>query len=506
MMLPSSIRVWTDRAAVAAALAGPIYYAGAFVYIAVARIGYPFSLEWLEGGSFAQVQRILSGQLLYARPSLEYAAMIYPPFYYYVAAAAARLLGFSFLPLRLVSIASSLGCMVLIYWICTHEGAGKLPALLGAGLFAASFRLCGGWFDIARVDMLSIFLVLLALLLLRLPARGASLAAGVVFALACLTKQTHLITLASVSIYLLAMDRPRAVRFLVASMGALSAAYFILDRHFEGWFGFFVLRLAVGSGEYVSLTRTTILQTAAEFWLKAVVLALPVATLLIAVYGAMGLRSKRERERVLFFLSCAVGMLGTSWSVVQLGGFKNDLVPAYAIIAVLFGLSVHELSQWRSAGPRVRAAVLAGCALQFGLLIYPVSSQIPTTADRRAGEALVRTIREQPGAVYVPFHPELALMADKSPYASWSPLFQLEGNYGGGDVRAMARVKTEFSHAMARHEFSMIILDQQANWIWGNPESHYTASLEPVFSDPAVFWPVTGWQTRPETEMLPNAE
>jgi hypothetical protein len=67
-------------------------------------------------------------------------------------------------------------------------------------------------------------------------------------------------------------------------------------------------------------------------------------------------------------------------------------------------------------------------------------------------------------------------------------------------------VKTEFSRAMARHEFSVILLDQQPNWIWGNPESYYAVAEEAVFADPEAFWPVSGWQTRPEIKMIPSGE
>ena len=44
-------------------------FAGLFIvtYLAVAwaRLSYPFELEWLEGGSLTQVDRILSGQPVY---------------------------------------------------------------------------------------------------------------------------------------------------------------------------------------------------------------------------------------------------------------------------------------------------------------------------------------------------------------------------------------------------------------------------------------------------------
>jgi hypothetical protein len=95
-------------------------------------------------------------------------------------------------------------------------------------------------------------------------------------------------------------------------------------------------------------------------------------------------------------------------------------------------------------------------------------------------------------------------MAGKRPFASWSPVFQLEGNYGGGDIRTAGRVKTEFARAMERRQFSLLLLDQEPNWIWGDPEQYYIRSSQPIFPDTDVFWPVTGWRTRPETMYAPS--
>jgi hypothetical protein len=502
MRLPLSAKSWIERAAIAAAGAGAVYYAGAFLFVAFSRIGYPFSLEWLEGGSFAQVQRILTGQPLYARPSIDYVAMIYPPLYYYSAAIVARLLGLNFFSLRLVSLISSLGCILLIWLIIRQNGSSALPALVGAGMFAASYALSGSWYDIARVDMLSLALLLCSTWLLRLGRTSAHVASGLVFALACLTKQTHLITLAVISLYLLVFERRKLPAFSLSCLTSIGAAYFLLDRLYAGWFRFFVLKLALGSGEYVNVAPATSLETALDFWAGSIALALPVACLLIAAHVLEGFRQPDRAAGLHFYLACAVGMMGTSWAVIQVGGYKNDLVPAYAILAILFGLSLQEFAYKQPVSLTLRTILFTACAIQFAALHYPIAAQIPSAADLQAGRELVAEIHAQPGPVYVPFHPELTLMAGKAPFASWSPMYQLEGNFGGGDLREAGRVKTEFSHAMARRQFGMILLDQDPNWIWGDPDRYYFVSSEPVFKDPHVFWPVTGWQTRPRLKMF----
>ena len=63
-----------------------LWYLGAYLAVALARIGYPYDLEWMEGGSLEHVARVLRGQPLYVPPSLEFTPYIYAPLYYYVAA------------------------------------------------------------------------------------------------------------------------------------------------------------------------------------------------------------------------------------------------------------------------------------------------------------------------------------------------------------------------------------------------------------------------------------
>src|SRR5258707_1959686 len=61
----------------------------AFLAIAVARLVYPYEIEWLEGGLADEVQLILRGQMPYAAPSLHAVAFIYPPLDFYLSAAVA---------------------------------------------------------------------------------------------------------------------------------------------------------------------------------------------------------------------------------------------------------------------------------------------------------------------------------------------------------------------------------------------------------------------------------
>src|ERR1700749_2005972 len=133
----------------AAGLAGLVAI-GAYLYIALSRLTYPFALEWLEGNSLVEVHRILAGQPLYPAPSAQYVPDGYPPLYFFISASVARVLGVSYLSLRLVSLLSSLACFALLARLVQRE-TGSIAAGTGAaGAFAATYLVAGAWFDIGR--------------------------------------------------------------------------------------------------------------------------------------------------------------------------------------------------------------------------------------------------------------------------------------------------------------------------------------------------------------------
>src|SRR5262245_49702132 len=86
-----------------------------YLWIVFARLGYPFELEWMEGGTVLQVQRILDGLPLYSVPTTEFVPYIYTPFYYYVGAAVAVVVGNGFTAPRLVSFLASLAVLAFVF-------------------------------------------------------------------------------------------------------------------------------------------------------------------------------------------------------------------------------------------------------------------------------------------------------------------------------------------------------------------------------------------------------
>src|SRR5262249_5503661 len=143
--------------------------------------------------------------------------------YPWLSAAVATVTGIGFLPLRLVSFAASLGSFATIFVLVKRETGARLWSFLAACLFAAAFPISAGWFDIARIDSLGVFLLLVALYIARFARtmRGAVLA-GVAFWVAFLAKQIALPAAMPVALFYALFARRLFLPFAIV-FGALTA-------------------------------------------------------------------------------------------------------------------------------------------------------------------------------------------------------------------------------------------------------------------------------------------
>lgn len=188
-----------------------LYFIAYFILVFY-RIQYPFELEWCEGSSVHQVMKILSGEKMYIPPSLEFISLPYTPLYFYISAAVSKVIGIGFVPLRLLSFVSSLGCFFIIFLFVKRETGSNYSGFLASSLFAATFRISGAWFDIARVDSLFLFLLLLSMYSIKLHDSSISLMlAGILVSLSFMTKQTALIISVPIMFYCILVKRYRSI-------------------------------------------------------------------------------------------------------------------------------------------------------------------------------------------------------------------------------------------------------------------------------------------------------
>lgn len=465
----------------------------AYLFVALARIDYPFEIEWMEGGSRGHVARLLAAEPLYGPPALAFTPFGYTPLYYYVASWPARLLGEGFLPLRLVSLLASLGCFALVGSFVTRESGDRSAGLLSAGLFAACFDHAGAWFDVARVDSLFLFFTLAALYLLRF---GGSLRAGLLAGLlggcAFFTKQTALAVLAPFALCAVVARGRLWIAFFATLLAVVVGGSLLLDAGSDGWFSYYVFELPAN--------RRLLWWKLSRFWGLDVLAWLPVAAAAAAVcFGA--LRVPAVAGRRLFYACLALGTLGASLaSRIQLGGYTNALMPACAGLAIFFGLGVAAALAAPALQRRPAAALVVPtlCLIQFALLAYDPREQIPSEADRRAGERLVATLRRVDGEVLVAWHGYLAGLAGSPASAQWMAVKDV---LRGRDRPARQRIGAEIRSAIRERRFAAIVIDRA--WYEEELNAHYELRGE-VFDDAGVFWPRTGMRTRPEKIFVPR--
>ena len=135
---------------------------------------------------------------------------------------------------------------------------------------------------------------------------------------------------------------------------------------------------------------------------------------------------------------------------------------------------------------------------------YSPWSQIPTLADREAGDALVALMRTVDGEVFLPFHGYLASLAGKPQHTH---LVGIDDVLRGTNEEVKARLVERIVSALRARRFNVIILDN-VNTAWFRTSVHSRwfkheldqayARVGSVFEKPGVFIPVAGMRTRPD--------
>lgn len=494
------IGLWTLRICV---IGGALLYILLYLAIALLRLNYPFELEWLEGSILEHVRGLLDGRKLYAAPSLEHVSPVYTPLYYYLSAIVSAVVGVGFVPLRLISLLASFGIFLFIYLLVHSETKRVFPALLAVGLFAGTFRLGGAWLDIARVDSLCLFFLLWGAYVLRVHHSACShVAAGLLLSLALLTKQTVI----AVILLLMAHVLYRDWRLMFVALGTVvtvvGVSSVLLNYLHDGWYLYYVFDLI---RQEAQLDQHKI----AGFWSDDLIFPLPfVFLVLLATFLYLLLRERGAWKRFSFSFFLLAGMVGMAWSSrIHVGGYDNVLIPAYAGVAVMFGLAVHALLSMCVVPQGSRRFLCAFlyllCVLQFTALWYDPRANVPTRYDFAAGHQLVALLKSIDGEVFFPHHGYLATLAGKKSYLhrglAQPVLYGV--SFDSQDAALRARLSEEIERAVREQRFAAIILDDA--WFQHVIDRYYVLrSL--TFDSPTVFVPVTGLRVRPQFLYLPK--
>ncbi len=458
------------------------------------RIAYPFDLEWMEGGSLVQVMRLLGGKALYVAPGLEYIPYIYPPLYFYLSALLAKITSLTgFLPLRLVSLSASLGIALLIFQIVRRQANSKYWAFIATGFFAATFQIGGAWFDISRVDMLFVFLLIAATAALERASWQSSLLAGFLFTCAFFTKQTAVFMVIGLLVFVLLFRQPKIALLAGLTLAFCSSAWiWIENTRSAGWFWYYIFTLP-GLHRLPELGIAYIGQPILLFYPVCIAgiigFARPLASPVAILKGKEGL-----------WTVFALGMLATSiFASLNPGSFKNNYMPFYGALSILFGFNLPRILEkfTLSRQPYGVALLYTLCVAQFIVFFYNPISQIPTSADLQAGQALVERLRQVDGDVLIPNHNALAILAGKKTFVHLIALQEIRGNFGLQDTVVWNMLTAEIDTAFKMRKFEVIVLDRPGG-IWAGIPTDYE-EIPILYSDQNVFWPITGGRTRPSS-------
>ena len=461
-----------------------------FIVTALSRIAYPFELEWMEGASVVHVHRILSGKSLYVRPSPEFIPFIYPPFYFYASSIVALITGAEFFPLRLISFLSTLGAMTLVFLFVRKENGSLKTAVVGAGLFAATYVISGFWLDIARVDSLFLFLILGACYLTRFHVTVAGYAfAAILFTLAFLTKQTALVIMVPVIFYPAVIGNwKRFFQLSITTLILTAGSVVILNLATEGWFGYYIFRIPRGH----SLIYGKLL----GFWFTDF---LPFYFIAF-IFGMFFLYSEwrnREKKRC-FYLLLAAGMTLSSWlSRLHSGGWLNVMIPVLCAFSITGALGYrlfleHIRKNIKRESRRILYTVIihSALAVQLIMLVYNPARQRPGRKDIQAGNRIIEIIRKTEGEVYIPFHSWLAEMAGKQSYVHTQCLMDV--------LRSDRDIENNPGEALLKkiqnRDFSLVIVDNPG---FMDTLNNYYSAEKIHYPGKETFYPVTGMKTRP---------
>ncbi len=176
-----------------------------------------------------------------------------------------------------------------------------------------------------------------------------------------------------------------------------------------------------------------------------------------------------------FYVLGTVGMvLFSGYIRMHRGSVVNALLPAYAWIAVVFGIAVARLSTRLEEGMlrqpdgcygTVLTVLLGAAAVQLAMHVYSPREFVPRPDQVEARASFLRQVRAIPGDVLVLGHPEYGLAAGKREYASGEATGAV---IDARDIAAGDRLLAQYDRVMRDGELSAVVLDHPAEFYLGN--------------------------------------
>lgn len=486
------------------------------------RIGFPYDLEWMEGGMLCHSLRLLADQPIYAAPTVDFIPFLYTPLYPTILAWLSHIApgGLTYTLGRFVSIASFAGALILAWRFVFRHGGSSIVACVAMAIPPAAFALTGSWYDIARPDSLWLLFSIAGLLLLFDAARdsdgrrrggrtshmGVALSALLLIA-AFFTKQTASPLLLAGGLALLLLDW-RLVPTYTCTLAFLGLpALYLVNRDSDGWFWTYIFQLHQAHEFYA---RRAYIETP---WVLARILGPALALIPWALI-------RRSSPALLY--STWLALVGVLVSCVSFGtqwAYVNAYIPGVFLPAMAIGVAAGRLAcppatttnrTWSRPLPRLRPAVVY-LLLIVSLALHPFDPRpfIPSADDRAAGDRVIDRLRQAPGEVLIPFHPFYAHLAGKRTYLHRMGVLDVS--------RSSLGAPRGLAESLAEKRFALAIFDDKVagNWsMFPGLLEHYriVERLEPSpsgrlpFARPPIGTTLTGAPTRPLYVLTPKSK
>ena len=499
----------------------PAVYQLVLLVTAIAgRIGYPYDLEWMEGGMLHHAMRIKNGDGIYVPPSVDFIPYLYTPLYPSLLALVG---GTSYFAGRLVSVLSLVGIglvggsqLASKRHQHAHRGPAIAGAVLGLGIFTASYPYMEGWFDLVRADTLFLFMITAGIAFMprwcvaetgfRGHARVA--AGGAVLALSFFCKQTGIIYVGLGGMIVLVVAWRRIAAYVAAAgLLGLGGTWF-LNRTTHGWFWTYVSKIHRAH----DFNMDRFWKSFSNIFLKFPTMTAVIVTGIVVV-GWTWFRYRKLPPQAqpfvlwtaTFAVSVVVGAIG--WGT-EFAHF-NAYMPAFLHGGLAAGAAIPAVYEcWRLAfaDHERRDAIATGGALGLAAVlaagcwvaVWNPQVFIPTAKDKAAGDKLVARIRAIDGKVWMPSHPWYVHLAGKPD--------TFVHRMGVKDVTTrQTRVVEGLDEALRSHAFAAIIVDDR--------DLHQENAVLPAFYHPALKLPAderprlfTGAKVVPDMIWLPSTK
>jgi hypothetical protein len=463
------------QAALWLAIALPALYQVALLVEAIAgRLGYPYDLEWMEGGMLHHALRIRLGLGIYGPPSADFIPYLYTPLYPTLLALFGGPFGVSYALGRAVSVVGLVGIAAIA--LASLLGARRRPAgaaiagvALALGLFAACYPYVEGWYDLVRADTLFAFMITAGIAGLPHWARdddgivghGKVAAGAALLALAFFCKQTGIFYVALGGAIVVVLNWRRAPTFAAMAAVIGLGGSWMLDRSTGGWFWTYVSEIHRAHDFNWTRFRDSFGHVLWHFPAASVVIAASLVVVAITAWRRRGLPPATGPFLLwtsTYAVSTVVGAIGFGTEFAHFNAYMPALLHgALAAGAAVPAMVACSQALWGGRRHAGTVGVVAGAAAAMPLAVtcalasWQPQRYIPTAADVAAGERLIQRLRAIDGDIWLPSHPWYAVLAGKAPHVH---------RMGIKDVTTrQSRVIDGLDDQLRHHGFAAVVLD-----------------------------------------------